>query len=251
MKESRLKGCFWKKEGVKKDCHSQAFLLGIFRILGSYVKKEKSLCDNDRYVEDPRLQASGMTPNFKDEALNKDSFRAPLRFGFTLIELLVVVLIIGILAAVAVPQYQKAVMKSRFATLKHLVKGIANAQEVYYLANGKYTGDLNELDIELPVGNEPDAQYFTEGEEMTATRRFYPWGNCVIESVTNYGEAYCRNTDIEMSYQIRFKHSKQNPGQIRCNVYVEDAQNSPQAKVCQGETGLAAPSIGKSYIYTN
>ena len=85
-----------------------------------------------------------------DEALNKDTFRAPLRSGFTLIELLVVVLIIGILAAVAVPQYKKAVEKSRAATIFALVDAFHKAEEVYYLANGVYPTKLTELDVEMP-----------------------------------------------------------------------------------------------------
>ncbi len=70
--------------------------------------------------------------------------------GFTLIELLVVVLIIGILAAVAVPQYRIAVVKSRVATFLPFVKTLKSAKEAYYLQANTYTRDIEILDINVP-----------------------------------------------------------------------------------------------------
>ncbi len=72
------------------------------------------------------------------------------RGGFTLIELLVVVLIIGILAAIAYPQYEIAIMKSKMNTALPLMRAIKEANERYYMNNGKYTDDLGLLDVDLP-----------------------------------------------------------------------------------------------------
>ncbi|MGN1058568.1 MAG: type IV pilin protein, partial [Candidatus Avelusimicrobium sp.] len=93
-----------------------------------------------------------------------------------LIELLVVVLIIGLLAAVALPQYEKAVMKSKMSAMWPILKGIKDAQEAYYMANGSYTDNLNDLDISVPKGDQRSQSF--QGQED------YSNGTCIDNLVS-------------------------------------------------------------------
>ena len=97
---------------LKNKCHSRGMLSGI------------PTSSNDTQGGDPRQRHSGMTANFI------------MAHGFTLIELLVVVLIIGILAAVALPQYQKAVEKSRLTEALVNMKTFQDIFQMYILENG-------------------------------------------------------------------------------------------------------------------
>jgi prepilin-type N-terminal cleavage/methylation domain-containing protein len=89
--------------------------------------------------------------------------------GFTLIELLVVVLIIGILAAIALPQYQLAVEKTYTAEAWTNLRALAHAEERAFLVNGVYVS-LTDLDIEIPESK--NFNYSISGNKFVyATRK--------------------------------------------------------------------------------
>ena len=74
------------------------------------------------------------------------------RRGFTLIELLIVVVIIGVLAAIAIPKFQNTKGKANTASLKSDLRNMATAQEAYYYDHNTYTNNLTALNISLTPG---------------------------------------------------------------------------------------------------
>lgn len=65
--------------------------------------------------------------------------------GFTLIELLIVVVIIGILAAIAIPKFSATREKAYYAAMKSDLKNLASQQEIYYADNYTYTDNTDDL----------------------------------------------------------------------------------------------------------
>ena len=137
--------------------------------------------------------------------------------GFTLIELLVVVLIIGILAAVAVPQYQKAVEKSRITEAKINLKALVNAAELYSLSHTEITYDLRNLDIEI------SGSYNEDGSRLTTPTFIYHIDECLYDTLNSCTFVAARVTgEFSVVAAGSLYDSGMNPGKFSCFSKDED-----------------------------
>ena len=119
--------------------------------------------------------------------------------GFTLIELLVVVLIIGILASVAWPNYQMAVERSRAASALAYGRAFRDSVDRYYMAHTRMPTSAEALDIGLkncPQNFACDFQYITTGRLYIVRQNGPFWYQLVVRAnasdwTTMQGTIYC------------------------------------------------------------
>lgn len=74
------------------------------------------------------------------------------RRGFTLIELLIVVVIIGVLAAIAIPKFQNTKGKANAASLRADLRNLITAQEAYFYDYSAYTSNVSDLNLRVTTG---------------------------------------------------------------------------------------------------
>ena len=156
--------------------------------------------------------------------------------AFTLIELLVVVLIIGILAAVAVPQYKVAVVKAKTSTYLPLMKSFAQTEESYYMANGQYASGssaVSVLDFDMPT------QCSHAGGNTWKCGNDFLWdfsdqGGIYLHYCPGYNTNYtsCTQTGhLDFSISLTYQHGTwtwTKPGKFGCTRYTTLGQ-----KVCK------------------
>jgi len=160
--------------------------------------------------------------------------------GFTLIEVLIVVLIIGILAAIALPKYQLATLKSRYSNLMSLTEAIASANERYYMAQGVYATTFEALDIALPEGGQSGN---TNGHNYIN----YDWGFCMLVAQQS---ASCRSiTSLHNAYTIYYNKSSSltYAGKTTCHALTGNTEDKYN-KLCQQITGRNTPYNGSCTV---
>ncbi len=149
--------------------------------------------------------------------------------GFTLIELLVVVLIIGILAAIAVPQYQKAVGKTRAAEALSIIKSLKPAIDEYILANG--TMPKSFYDLSLSPSGEISSQYNLNNNFLTEQYYSYTLIGCRLDVVPNNLEDYAPPLFYQACYDTNWPEFE--PGQLYCYYLTTNAMAEEWDKVCK------------------
>ena len=162
--------------------------------------------------------------------------------GFTLIEMLVVSLVIGILAAIALPQYEVAVGVSKVSNVMSFAKVISDAQQRHRLATGEFAISYDALDVNMPPGGTLSA----DGKTMTY-KNFY----CYLRDAGYGSSVYC-NVLSPVGINME-KYYRGSGGLFICWPKTNDYTDLTN-KICQNVSGRQEPTAStssgfKGYIF--
>jgi type II secretory pathway pseudopilin PulG len=145
-------------------------------------------------------------------------------------EMLVVSLVIGILAAIALPQYQIAVGVSKVSNVISFARVITDAQQRYRLATGSYTTSFDALDVTMPAGGTLSA----DGKTMS-----YKNFLCYLRDAGDGSSVYC---NVLSPVGINMEKYYRNPGgRFICWPKTNDSTDLTN-KICQNVSGLQEPN---------
>ena len=167
--------------------------------------------------------------------------------GFTLIELLVVILIIGILAAVALPQYQLAVAKSKMMEAVAWTQQAAQSVELYYMTHGSYTDDLATLEIPAPK-SVCTPQRGTYGKYYGCPGN---WAYGIYDGATNVQAGYMTSTK-KLRYLRFFRDAKIANVSYKRGERVCFAKGTIEKRICESLGDIKSKSTYTTetrYVY--
>lgn len=151
--------------------------------------------------------------------------------GFTLIELLVVVLIVGVLASVSAAQYEMAAEKARAAEAVINIRALAQALELYYMANGNYP----------PL----DGEHFADGALDELDINVLPGNNFSLSTWYHTYIMYSRRNSSRFNYSIsqtmkQQSHEAWAKRGLTCNIPERSDADTPSARLCKNLCGASA-----------
>ena len=174
--------------------------------------------------------------------------------GFTLLELLVIVLIIGILASIALPQYRKAKEKSNIAPILSILKNLYQAEESYYLVHRSYSKKFNNLNVDF---NWPNTSNYWYPSTWVKDRR--ERGEWIMEIIDdNYallisaGRKSGKYKGTGFQIVLSPKDNRLKRGNLYCSEYVGAKYGFPSKEYCpkifKTSTGSSYPGANRMYI---